>query len=403
MNRAAEIAEPQVCRAACLTPSGRGAIATVVVFGHDARRRVGRHFRPAGPRSLDERTTGEIVFGVWGTADRGGEELVVCCRDNATVEVQCHGGRVAVERILADLASDGCQVVSPLDWIEARHADAIEAAALVALSQATTERTAAILLDQLRGAWRREVTWIGELVETANQAGREPTEARERLRLLEMRSAVGQHLTTPWKVVLAGFPNVGKSLLMNRLLGYERSIVFDQAGTTRDVLSGRTAFDGWPVELFDTAGLRISDDSIELAGVERARHQLLAADLIVLVADAQDPMTEAELRVELGLEQLSLQQPFLFVANKADLLAGTPPVSNSVANEFLLVSALTGAGVSQLMAAIVRLIVPIPLAPGDAVPFTPMQDQQLAEWIGNPDSLRPRGERAASNIGLAPN
>ncbi|MCA9225633.1 MAG: 50S ribosome-binding GTPase, partial [Planctomycetales bacterium] len=213
---------------------------------------------------------------------------------------------------------------------------------------------------------------------------------------------IGRHLTSPWKVVLAGFPNVGKSLLMNRLLGYERSIVFDQAGTTRDVLSGRTAFDGWPVELLDTAGLRISDDSIELAGVERARRQLMAADLIVLVADARDPMTEARLRDELGLEPLSLRQPFLFVANKSDLLAGTPPVPNSVADDVLLVSALTGEGVSQLMAAIVRRLVPVQLAAGDALPFTPAQGHQLAEWIGNPSLLCQRSD-STRDIGLAPN
>ncbi|MEZ6110333.1 MAG: GTPase [Pirellulaceae bacterium] len=402
MNRTGQQDESRVCLAACLTPSGRGAIATVVVWGVDARQCVSRFFQPAGKRPLSERPPREIAFGVWGTDDCRGEELVVCCRDDATVEVQCHGGRAAVERILADLASQGCRVVPSSEWITSRYADAVEAAARGALSQATTERTAAILLDQLRGAWRRELTRIAELVEAANQTGREPIEARERLRSLELRSDIGRHLTSPWKVVLAGFPNVGKSLLMNRLLGYERSIVFDQAGTTRDVLSGRTAFDGWPVELLDTAGLRISDDSIELAGVERARRQLMAADLIVLVADARDPMTEARLRDELGLEPLSLRQPFLFVANKSDLLAGTPPVPNSVADDVLLVSALTGEGVSQLMAAIVRRLVPVQLAAGDAVPFTPAQGHQLAEWIGNPSLLCQRGD-STRDIGLAPN
>ena len=68
----------------------------------------------------------------------------------------------------------------------------------------------------------------------------------------------GLHLTRPWNVVLAGRPNVGKSSLINALLGYTRSIVFDQPGTTRDVVTAATAIDGWPIELSDTAGLRES-------------------------------------------------------------------------------------------------------------------------------------------------
>jgi tRNA modification GTPase len=99
-------------------------------------------------------------------------------------------------------------------------------------------------------------------------------------------SEFGRHLTQPWQVVLTGVPNVGKSSLINRLLGYSRSIVYAEPGTTRDVVTAATAFDGWPVELSDTAGLRDAAGEIEAAGVERARRHLATADLAIVFSTA---------------------------------------------------------------------------------------------------------------------
>ena len=81
----------------------------------------------------------------------------------------------------------------------------------------------------------------------------------------------GRHLLTPFDVVLAGPANVGKSSLINALVGYNRAIVYDAPGTTRDVITAETAIDGWPVTLSDTAGLRDSDDPLEMAGVQTAQ------------------------------------------------------------------------------------------------------------------------------------
>src|SRR5262249_7726954 len=118
------------------------------------------------------------------------------------------------------------------------------------VQRAPTLRTAAILLDQLNGAFATEVRRILALFET------DPRNAAFSLhRLAELGNTVGRHLVEPWKVVVAGPPNVGKSSLVNALAGYQRSVVSEVAGTTRDAVSVRTAFDGWPVELIDTAGL----------------------------------------------------------------------------------------------------------------------------------------------------
>ena len=91
-------------------------------------------------------------------------------------------------------------------------------------------------------------------------------------------------------MVIAGRPNVGKSRLFNALVGFARAIVDPTAGTTRDVVSHKAAFKGWPVELADTAGLRESFDPLESIGIERSRREQQQADLVVLVLDRSVPL-----------------------------------------------------------------------------------------------------------------
>ena len=131
----------------------------------------------------------------------------------------------------------------------------------LALPRARTEKTAAILLDQMRGALQRRIDEICEMIIRQDFA----TAGAAVTRLCEL-SRVGLRLTEPWRIAVVGPVNAGKSSLINRLLGYERSIVTDVPGTDWDVLAGWTALDGWPIELLDTAGLRHTADPIESDG-----------------------------------------------------------------------------------------------------------------------------------------
>ena len=160
------------------------------------------------------------------------------------------------------LVSAGCRRVAWRDWIRTQCDDPIAAAALAALAEARTERTAAILLDQYHGALGRAMEEIRQDFDRGNA-----TSAHQRIDLLLARAKLGEHLTRPWSVVLAGRANVGKSSLMNALAGHRRSIVHPAPGTTRDAVTLGTAIDGWPVELCDTAGLREAEDALEQAGI----------------------------------------------------------------------------------------------------------------------------------------
>ena len=135
----------------------------------------------------------------------------------------------------------------------------------------------------------------------------------------------GLNLTQPRSVVFCGHPNVGKSSLVNAIAGFQRSIVNSQAGTTRDVLSQSTAIDGWPVDLKDTAGLRVSQDRIEALGIEKAKQEIAKSQIRCLVFSCEDFKGSAEKdRQALAANQELLTQldPQLVVFNKSDLVPG---------------------------------------------------------------------------------
>lgn len=356
-NREKDASAAGTCRAALLTPPGRGAVATILVQGQQATTLVDHCFQAAARKPLSKFPLNHIVFGRFVASDGPGEELVVCRTSEDQIEVHCHGGRAAAEAIFHALTSMGCQHSDWQEMVVDQESDPLSAEAREALAAARTERTAAILLDQYRGALRTAL----EAIIARLDEGQLDT-ATQQLRLLDRYSELGTHLTQPWKIVLTGRPNVGKSSLINAMLGYQRSIVFDQPGTTRDVLTAQTALDGWPVELFDTAGLRNSDDALEAEGAALALQQVQRADAVVLVFDAS---------LSWSREDAALMAQFpqaVIVHNKSDLTkaeAKRPPG--------IVTSALDGQGIEVLLAVLIAQLVQELPPPQSAVPFTEQQ------------------------------
>jgi tRNA modification GTPase len=348
------------CRAAILTPAGRGAIATVAVTGARALAVVEPFFLAHSGRRLGSYPPASVVVGLWQGEAGHGEEVVVACREAERVDVHCHGGSAACQAILRRLTSAGATVQGAEEWLDEQPLDPIQREAWRALADARTERAAGILLDQWRGALGIAVANIASrlLEQSAKQ-----DDAIEHLDRLLRWSEFGLHLTVPWRVVLAGRPNVGKSSLINALLGYQRSIVFDQPGTTRDLLTAITAWDGWSVELMDTAGCRESADPLEVEGSRRAIQELAEADLAIVVVDARE--SPADLVESLP----SAARPTIVVANKTDLYSPELEVPSS----WLRTNALAGTGINELGKAIVDRLVPVAPAAGAAIPFTARQ------------------------------
>ncbi len=341
-----------------LTAQGRGAVAVVRVWGPGALALADRMFRPNRGKSLARSPVGRLRVGRVGSGLGDEVVAVVIDGESSEVEIQCHGGSAAVALVVEALVSGGGKVRSPRAWARHSSGSAIQAEAAFALASAPTARVAEILLDQAEGALDEELRRI---------FAAEPGLALSRLDSLIERGMIGIRLVDGWRVVLAGRPNVGKSRLLNALAGYERAIVAPTPGTTRDVVTVLAAFEGWPVELADTAGLRSTLDPIEAEGVALARARQRGADLVVVVLDRSEPLDDLDRAVLLDYPE------GLVVANKSDL----PAAWDEATLGALAVSAERGDGVEGLVEEVARRLVPDNLPIGSGVPFRPVHLRRL--------------------------
>lgn len=350
---------PNPTHVALLTPPGRGALATICVRGPQAQVLTSACLvNPSGaiPRKF---------FRPWLCNFRGAggalEELVVVFLNEQEARIHCHGGAAACDAVINALVQQGAQhvpIFAHKFWACDLSDESLSLRPRNALSQALTERTALILLDQLNGAWMSAAKELARLSIDDKRA------AVEFIDQLLARAPVGLHLTGPWQVVIAGRPNAGKSSLLNALVGFQRSITSPQPGTTRDVVTARTAIDGWPVELRDTAGLRSSGDAIESLGVELAEAELIAADLVLYLIPSEETAEQVAEQMR-EVSAIRSGRPLLVVRTKLDLHSATAtPTEHAV-------SAQSGAGLPELMTAIIAHLIPVVPPVGVAVPFLP--------------------------------
>jgi tRNA modification GTPase len=365
-------------RVSLLTPPGRGAIAVIAFTGPadvldcptSADGRAGPLFLAARGLPVAALPLVTPCVGRWGAPGSAAEDVVLVRRVDNRLEVHCHGGRAAAERILGDLETAGAEVVSWFDDLVA-YRGLIHAELVEALSRATTWQATARLLTQQND----ESGLVATLTAVREALLSKQTEALgvliTRLRAIAARAAFGEHLAQPWQVVLAGPPNVGKSSLLNALLGYHRAIVSPLAGTTRDVVTAETAIEGLALRLADTAGLRETAEPLERSGIELTREQLVTADLTLWLVDLSIPETSSELTLP-----TNTRGPVLVVAHKCDRPALRPIPDGAVR-----ASSLTGVGLPELLTAIHRALVPDEPEPECALTVSPEQTLRLKQLL----------------------
>lgn len=374
-----------------LTAVGRSAVAVVGVYGPRADQWISSCFHAATSAPW---RPGQIRYGTWRPdpetdVGRGeGESVVLTPMADDHFEIHGHGGAAAVARIVSSLLKLGATAVDAGEWQRQlnRHQNKIDelliAEAALVLTQCTTRSNAAIALHQHRGAlldWTR--FWIERLGDDSSQLSR----LQESAMALWQRRSIGLHLTVPYRVVLAGPPNVGKSSLVNRIVGYGRSITHDEAGTTRDVVDCDTVIGGLPIRLGDTAGIRTGGGVIEREGIRRGSLAIADADLILIVIDPQT--TADRVAIEKTVCKLTRTAKVLRVLNKADRINGETKILSNADEPWIQTIATpsdSGAvlgkresghsdGIEELIAAITERLRPEKLLPNSPVPVNARQ------------------------------
>ncbi|MCL5676990.1 MAG: tRNA uridine-5-carboxymethylaminomethyl(34) synthesis GTPase MnmE [Firmicutes bacterium] len=361
----------------------------VRVSGPEALQVVGRVFRRADGLPLSEGQGRRVYFG-WLMDRPGGERLDECLcwfmpaprsfTGEDVAEVSCHGGRVASRLALEAILRAGARLAEPGEFTRRAflngRVDLAQAEATIDLVRARTEGAFAAAQKRLAGELSIRVREVGDrlvglLAEVEARADFPELELEELdgslvtaeleacagvLEGLVAGAARGRLLRDGLRVVLLGRPNVGKSSLLNALLGTERAIVSSVPGTTRDAIEESLDVDGVPVVLVDTAGVRETGDELELAGVTRTEAALREAGLAVLVVDAAQGWNEgdsAAARRAAGL-------PLVVAANKRDLRPWVPAKENwgglPGVRAVVGVSARTGEGLEELRAGMVAVM-----------------------------------------------
>jgi tRNA modification GTPase len=357
--------------AALATPAGRGALGVVRVSGPEAPRigaailgalpaaRVAavRFFRDSDGTPLDQ----GLACYFPEPASFTGEHLL---------EFHGHGGAVTLDRLLQRILALGARMARPGEFTERAFLngklDLAQAEAVADLIDAGSEAAARAAVRSLRGDFsarirelQTELSALRVHVEAAIDFPEEDIDVlssaavRDRLaRVLDLFASItaaarqGALLHDGVNVVIAGRPNAGKSSLLNRLAGDEIAIVTPLPGTTRDVLRQHVNWDGLPVTLIDTAGLRTAADAVEAEGIRRARVEIRGADRILHVSDAGDPGAPAAPE----LTELPPDAAVTEVVNKIDLIGREPGEETVAGVTRLFVSARTGAGLDLLRA-----------------------------------------------------
>lgn len=371
--------------AAIATIQAPSAIGIVRLTGPDTRRILDGVFAPANGRPMSAQTPRKLVFGR--ALDRSGgvidEALAVLFpgpnsyTGEDCAEIHCHGSPVVLDEVLAAAFARGARQARGGEFTQraflSGRMDLIQAESVADLIDAESAGAARNAVGQLQGRMSRSVGGIydslmdvvsrfyaivdypDEEIEPLQQAQIEQTlaESAERLDALLATFSRGRLLKSGVPAVILGKPNAGKSSLLNALLGYDRAIVTDIAGTTRDTVEEKVLVGSVLLRLCDTAGIRDAADTVERLGVERAQQAAQRAELALLVLDGSAPLTRED---EEAIAAARRARRMFVLVNKADL----PQVLDTAAlrvrfGEVIPLSARSGAGVDALCRAVEEL------------------------------------------------
>ena len=348
--------ESTICAQA--SGSGAGAVTVLRLSGPRSIEILDQVFTPAGKKPLRESENYKMRFGVI----RRGEEVIdevmaVVFRaphsytGEESAEIYCHGSEYIAQEILKLLMEKGARLAEGGEFTKRAFLngklDLAQAEAVADLIASQTKAAHDVAMAQMKGGFSQELSKMrGDLVEIVSlmelelDFSEEDVEFADRVRLKELLEAVCAHLDKLIEsfalgnvikngvpVAIVGATNTGKSTLLNALLGEEKAIVSDIAGTTRDVIEDTININGVTFRFIDTAGIRNTTETIEMIGIERTWWKMAQASVVMLMLDSQRPETfeqniaNLSERVSAAVAENGIEKQVVVLLNKADLVS----------------------------------------------------------------------------------
>jgi tRNA modification GTPase len=372
---------------ALATPTGRSGIGVVRLSGPDSLEITnkftgndGTVFEPRAAHltKLTDADTGEVIDEAIVTYFKAPHSFT----GEDVVEISCHGSPIVLRQVIDACLNAGARLAEAGEFslraLANGRMDLTEAEAIRDLIDAQTVASARQAIRQLRGEFSHELQPIKDdlldvivVLESALEFVEDDLpelqakniydrleKVRDSIKQIAVTYKAGHLLREGLKVAIVGRPNVGKSSLFNALLGSDRAIVTDIAGTTRDQLHERLTINDIPISIIDTAGLRETQDTVEVIGVERARRVMADSDIVVVMVDASEPLTDEDYEILRSVKKLAHIVAFNKI-DKTNELSFQVPMNEFGSNrssepKVVAISAMTGAGLDELKHAIIR-------------------------------------------------
>ncbi|MBI5181173.1 MAG: tRNA uridine-5-carboxymethylaminomethyl(34) synthesis GTPase MnmE [Nitrospirae bacterium] len=377
--------EDTIC--AISTPVGEGGIGIVRISGKDAITIADKIFFSKKNKKLSNLASHTIHYGEIrdNNSKRVDEALVSIMKAPNTytkedvVEINCHGGAVPLKMALERVLKNGARLAEPGEFTKRAflngRIDLAQAEAVMDIISSKTDDSLRLAVNQLSGILSKKVNAIREelisiiaSVEASidfvdediefisrDEMGKRIKRAVDEIEALITTADEGRIYKEGIATAIIGRPNVGKSSLLNALLKEERAIVTPVPGTTRDVIEEWVNIKGMPLRILDTAGIRHTEDIVEIEGVKRSREAIKMADIILLLIDGSVKLNEEDKRL---MEEIR-DKKLIVLLNKSDLpsLVKKNDIEKALPEkEIVSISALTGEGVDSLKAVIHELL-----------------------------------------------